>query len=146
MDAVRKRVQRGTIPYEKDPAGRVTIILDAVETLQDEVRDAPGPEADRLLEAKDETIEELRARVRRLEQDLDSRNEELRRRDHLLAAALERIPAIEAPQEPRESPESTSEASDTAEQPPSATEGRPEPTARPQEEQLSWWRRFFFGP
>ncbi len=51
VDAIRKRVQRGTIPYEKDPAGRVTIILDAVETLQDEgetvrdrVRDTPGPE------------------------------------------------------------------------------------------------------
>ena len=123
VDAVRKRVQRGTIPYEKDPAGRVTIILDTVETLQDEgetvqdkVRDTPGPGADRLLEAKNETIEELRGRVHRLEQDLDSRTEELRRRDHLLAAALERIPAIEPP-EPPQAPETVAEE-------PSGTEPR----------------------
>jgi hypothetical protein len=42
-------------------------------------------------------VEELRDRIRYLE-------EESRRKDHLLAAALERIPPIEAP----ESPESTS--------------------------------------
>jgi excisionase family DNA binding protein len=128
VDAVRKRVQRGTIPYEKDPAGRVTIILDSVEALQDKIRDTPGPQTDRLLEAKDETIEELRSRVRYLE-------EESRRKDHLLAAALERIPAIEAP-------------SDTAE-PRSSTEEQQEPTsqaqASPQEEQRSWWRRMFGG-
>jgi seryl-tRNA synthetase len=136
VDAIRKR---GTIPYEKDPAGRVTIILDAVETLQDEgetvrdwVRDTPGPGADRLLEAKDETIEELRARVRRLEQDLDTRNEELRRRDHLLAAALERIPAIEAPETVAEAPE--------------GRETPPEPAGREEAtERRSWWRRWFGG-
>ena len=144
VDAVRKRVQRGTIPYEKDPAGRVTIILDTVETLQDDgetlqddgetlqdkVQDAPGPGADRLLEAKDETIEELRGRVRRLEQDLDARTEELRRRDHLLAAALERIPAIESPETPQ--------APETVAEEPSGTSVPPEtetPSSRP-----SWWK------
>jgi excisionase family DNA binding protein len=42
VDAVRKRVQRGQIAYEKDEAGRVRIILDEgrpyrtkVRTLQD---------------------------------------------------------------------------------------------------------------
>ncbi len=144
VDAIRKRVQRGTIPYEKDSAGRVTIILDAVETLQDEgetvqdkVQDTPGPEVDRLLEAKDETIEELRARVRRLEKDLDSRSEELRRRDHLLAAALERIPAIEPPQTP-EAPESPSEEPDKVD-----TLDRPEGSQEGAERRSSWWRRFF---
>jgi hypothetical protein len=122
VDAVRKRVQRGTIPHEKDPAGRVTIILDSVEALQDKVQDTPGFGADRLLEAKDETIEELRSRVHYLE-------EESRRKDHLLAAALERIPAIEAP-------------SVTAE-PRSTTEEQQEPTSQPQEETRSWWRRMF---
>ena len=106
VDAVRKRVQRGTIPYEKDRTGRVTIILDTIDTLQDKVQDVPGPGVDRLLEAKDETIKELRDRVRYLEV-------ESRRKDHLLAAALERIPAIEAPQEATESPESAGEGSDT---------------------------------
>jgi seryl-tRNA synthetase len=141
VDAIRKRVQRGTIPYEKDPAGRVTILLDPSSTLQDEVQDRTGPSPEQLLAAKDETIEELRARVRRLEVDLDTRTEELRRRDHLLAAALERIPAIEAPETP-ESPESTGDTPDTAEAR-STTEERQEPTSRTQER--SWWRRMFGG-
>ncbi len=136
MDAVRKRVQRGTIPYEKDPAGRVTIIVDAVETLRDEgetlqdtVHDTPGPEADRLLEAKDETIEELRDRVRYLE-------EESRRKDHLLAAALERIPAIEPPETPQ--------APETAREEPGGVEDRESPQGAPEApERPSWWRRWF---
>jgi hypothetical protein len=122
VDAVRKRVQRGTIPYEKDRTGRVKIILDTIDTLQDKVQDVPEPGVDRLLEAKDETIKELRDRVRYLEVES--------RKDHLLAAALERIPAIEAPQEATESPESA--------EPRSATGEQQEPTSpRP------WWRRMF---
>jgi excisionase family DNA binding protein len=31
VDAIRKRVQRGTIPYKKDSDGRVWIVLDAVQ-------------------------------------------------------------------------------------------------------------------
>jgi hypothetical protein len=115
VDAIRKRVQRGTIEHEKEPAGRVWILLDASSTIRDEVQDATGHEGDadhagrgrgqdQLLEAKDETIEELRDRVRYLE-------EESRRKDHLLAAALERIPAIEAP-EPRGSAETATESAD----------------------------------
>lgn len=131
VDAVRKRVQRGTIPYEKDPTGRVTIILDTIDTLQDEAQDVPVPGVDQLLEAKDETIKELRDRVRYLEV-------ESRRKDHLLAAALERIPTIEAPQEAPEAPESAGEGSGTSSVPRSTTEGPQEQTSpRP------WWRRMF---
>jgi hypothetical protein len=146
VDAVRKRVQRGTIEHEKDQAGRVRIILDSPDnasTLQDESPDATG-QTDALIAAKDETIEELRGRVRRLEREVDTRNEEIRRRDHLLAAALERIPAIEAPGDPSE-----------AQGPPESPEPQPgtvaptDPGARPHEEvpqepqRVSWWRRMF---
>ena len=52
---------------------------------------------DALLEAKDETIADLRDRVAFLERQLESRVEEIRRRDHIIAALTERIPpAIEA--------------------------------------------------
>jgi hypothetical protein len=122
MDAVRKRVQRGTIEHEKDQAGRVRIILDSPDnasTLQDESPDITG-RADALIAAKDETIQELRGQVQRLEREVDTRNEEIRRRDHLLAAALERIPAIEAPQEASEAAETVEEAPEGAE-PRSAT-------------------------
>ncbi len=77
-------------------------------TLQDERPDTAG-QADALIAAKDETIEELRGQVRRIEREVDTRNEEIRRRDHLLAAAPERIPAIEAPQEASEAYEAADE-------------------------------------
>jgi Tfp pilus assembly protein FimV len=140
VDAVRKRVQRGTIEHEKDQAGRVRIILDSPDnasTLQDESPDTTG-QADALIAAKDETIEELRDRVRRLEREVDTRNEEIRRRDHLLAAALERIPAIEAPQEASEDAETVEEEPDR-ERPRSATGGAQGGAQRP------WWRRIIGG-
>jgi excisionase family DNA binding protein len=134
VDAIRKRVQRGTIDHEKDRAGRVRIILDSQDdasTLQDERPDITG----QLLAAKDETIEELRGRVRRLEHELDVRNEEIRRRDHLLAAALERIPELEAPKEPQNQPESAENRSDRGTPPQEPERG----TERP------WWRRLWGG-
>ena len=113
VDAVRKRVQRWQIAHEKYGAGRVWIILycpDNASTVQDESPENTG-QADALIAAKDETIEELRDRVRRFEREVDTRNEEIRRRDQLLAAALERIPAIEAPQEATEATETVEEVS-----------------------------------
>ena len=123
VDAVRKRVQRGTIEHEKDRAGRVRIILDSPDnasTLQDASPDSTG-QANALIAAKDETIQELRGRVQRLEREVDTRNEEIRRRDHLLAAALERIPALEAPQDAPEAAETIEETSDKVE--PRSAEG-----------------------
>jgi len=141
VDAVRKRVQRGTIEHEKDAAGRVRILLDSPDnasTLRDERPDTTG-QASALVAAKDETIEELRDRVRRLERELDTRNEEIRRRDHLLAAALERMPALEAPVEPRESPTPPPEASE-------GTTPQPERVASEEPAQCRpWWRRMFGG-
>ncbi len=109
---MRKRVQRGTIEHEKDQAGRVRILLDSPDnasTIQDQRRDTTGQPEANFLEAKDETIEELRERVRSLERQLDARQEEIRRRDILLANLVERVPQLEAPAGPseaRESPQS----------------------------------------
>jgi hypothetical protein len=65
-----------------------------------------------LLDAKDQTIADLRDRVAFLERQLEGRGEEIRRRDHIFAALTERIPpAIEAPdhEKPTRTPESTAE-------------------------------------
>jgi hypothetical protein len=72
-----------------------------------------------------------------LERELEIREEEARRKDHLLAAALERIPAIEAPAEPREARDTASESADKGDVPPEPQE----PVQR-----RSWLSRFFFGP
>lgn len=113
VDAVRKRIARGTLESEKGADGKVYVWLD--DALDAE---APRSDTDRLISTLEEQL--------RLEREAHA---EARR---LLAAALERIPpqleAPTAPSEPRESPETSP-----------STPGPPEePT-----EERSWWRRVF---
>jgi uncharacterized small protein (DUF1192 family) len=120
-EAVRTRLSRGTLRSVRDQ-GRVYVLLD---------RDMTQPNTDR---TNDQTalVDELRERVAFLEAELKIRTEENRRKDHLLAAALERIPAIE----PSESPE-TVEGEPNRAEPRSATGGTQDGAQRP------WWRRVF---
>lgn len=116
QDAVRQRVRRNTIEHERTEDGRVYVYL-----TEEDAQPNAVPYA-----VQKAQLEELRDRVRYLE-------EESRRKDHLLAAALERIPpAITAPSEPRESPVTASEE-------PGGVEDRGEEDRRP------WWRRVFGG-
>jgi hypothetical protein len=121
VDAVRKRVKRGTLESEKDADGRLYVFIDA-----DLDAGAPRSDTDRLISTLEEQL--------RLEREAHA---EARR---LLAAALERIPpqleAPTAPSEPRESP-------DTSSEPRPSTTGSPEPE-RPSEPR-PWWRRVFGG-
>lgn len=125
VDAIRSRVKRGSIDHVRE-GGRVYIMLGGAQhaTSRDQGTDRDTAQATEAGPGnRDDLVEELRDRVRYLEV-------ESRRKDHLLAAALERIPAIEAPQEATESPESA--------EPRSATGEQQEPTSpRP------WWRRMF---
>jgi hypothetical protein len=123
VDAIRKRVQQDTITHEKDSDGRVWIFLDTDRTRQDTDRDMAGHRQDHepsaLISAKDETISTLREQLQAERQA----HAEARR---LLAAALERIPAIEAPQEPPEDAETVEEAPEGAEPHSAAEEARDE--------------------
>jgi excisionase family DNA binding protein len=124
VDAVRMRVRRGSLQSEKDPDGRVYVWVD-----EDSSETKPGldSEPSMLTSAKDETIYIL---TQQLEAERQAHAEARR----LLAAALERIPAIEAPPEARESPETVEEEPERAEPRP-ATGGAQEGARRP------WWRR-----
>ena len=116
-EAVRARINRGTLPKEKDKDGTVYVRLDADRTHTNGRTngDHTAPDSLAFQLMKDE-IAFLRA--------------ELERKDHLLARALERIPpAIEAPPDERGSFVK-------------ATEGAEEGTDR-EGERRSWWRRFF---
>ena len=145
MDAVRKRVQRGTIEHEKDQAGRVRIILDSPDdtsTLQDESPDTTR-QPDALIAAKDETIEEQRARIAYLERQVEEEREARRRADTILAqlsaANAEQartIRAIEAPQE-------AADAAETVEQEPQGGQPRPAAPGAQEGVQRPWWRRVF---
>ncbi len=104
-----------------------------------------------LLEAKDEIIADLRDRVAFLERQLEDRAEEIRRRDHIMAALTERIaPAIEPPEHEKPPRARESTAEEPARVAPSGAGGpqtgseRPRDTAqRSVRESLRriWWKR-----
>ena len=124
VDAIRKRVQRGTIDHEKAEDGRVWILLDADRTYHDTDQDETGRQpADRT----DLLIAELQDRVRSLEES----NRENRR---IIAALTQRIPAIEAPTDAPGSSESASAGEGSGAIPPD----QDAPAQR-----RSWWREFF---
>lgn len=80
-DAVRQRIRRDTIEYEKTEDGRYYAYLTKDDGRRDGVQDAV---------------------VDRLKDENEFLRQELERKDHLLAMALERIPALEeAPEAPR---------------------------------------------
>jgi hypothetical protein len=120
-EAVRNRLSRGTLDSAKED-GTVYVLLDAdrARHTDDVSHDIPG-DAEALISAKDETI-------RVLGEQLEAEREasaELRR---IVAGLVQRVPELEAPAEPRESPVAPSEES-------GGGEDRGEPERR------SWWRR-----
>ena len=118
-EAVRKRVQRGTLPSDVGEDGRRYVYLDAVG-------DAWPPGGGDRHDPREELIATLR-------DQLESEREANRENRRIIAALASRIPEIEGPREEQESPESVREE-------PTSTSPPPEPqeeTSRP------WWRRWF---
>jgi hypothetical protein len=135
VDAIRKRVQRDTIAYEKDADGRVWILLDTDRPRHDTGQDTTGQRQDALLSAKDETIGELRARIASLERSLEEERQARRRADTIMAQLTSRIPELPA----ASSPEAAESPVTASEEPGS---GPPVPGGA---ERRSWWRRMFGG-
>jgi excisionase family DNA binding protein len=160
-DAIRKRIQRGTLPHEKTDEGQVFVWVDtAQDTTEDAYRDVSR---DALLEAKDETISAL-------QEQLAQANERDRENRRIIAALTSRIPAIEAPQESRDPPSGATPQPGRVEPQP-AVEGTRGEDSSPLEAQEShemhmpevhsgplprdrrsqtpserpWWRRLFEG-
>jgi hypothetical protein len=109
-EAVRQRIKRGTLPTEKDAYGTVFVLLDAART-----RPSADSTTDRTLmqgqlDSMQGQLDSMQEQITFLRAELVTRNEELRRKDHIIAALTERIPHIEAPREPRDDPETPAEA------------------------------------
>jgi hypothetical protein len=130
VDAVRMRLRRGSLDSEKDPDGRVYVLVDGDSS---ETKLRLNGESSALISAKDETI-------RVLTEQLQAERQAHAEARRLLAAALERIPPqLEAPQESLGAPETAAEGREGAE-PRSGTAGTQEGA-----EPRSWWRRMFGG-
>src|SRR5918998_4284479 len=143
-DAVRSRMRRGKLRREEGEYGTVYVLLDAKDAHDDghpTAEDGHGtgtPTGGNSRETVEDgpLVGELRERVRSLETQLDHERQANRENRRLLAAALERIPAIEAGDE-RDTPVTDSEGTD-----------RGKETSEQQEDvqRRSWLYRFFFGP
>jgi len=120
--AVRMRVKRGTLPSTRE-GGRLYVLLNV----------DPTPEPERPHDGTHDRTSEL---IDTLREQLEAERQAHAEARRLLAAALERIPAIEAPSEPRESPE-------TVEEQPERAEPRSVTVESQESVQRSWWRRVF---
>ena len=143
VDAVRQRIKRGKLERAEaddptDPRVYVWLDLDRTESRHKvEVEEEPANGNGVAL------VESLQAQVGHLLRELEIRNEELRRKDHLLAAAIERIPPqLEAPK-PQNGYPAAAGVGEGPQQPRSATGSAQE--AAQGSEKRSWWRRAFGG-
>jgi excisionase family DNA binding protein len=149
-DAIRKRIQRGTIEHDKDPDGRVFVYLDAT---QDAAKDSwtektsyasthDATEDTSYVEIVDvlrDQVEYLRGVIEARDRELEARAEELRRKDTIIMSLTQRIPELSqiSSQEPRNGSESAAGVDPRG-------ESSQQPTKTPHtDEQQSWWRRFF---
>ena len=117
-EAIRQRIRRGTIEYEQDENDKYYVYLQSTEGVENNVHNNTNAD-----------YAALQDHIETLKRELEQRNEELRRKDHLLAAALERIPALE---------ENPPEARDSSVKAAEGESGTPTP-----QDASPWWRRFF---
>jgi flagellar motility protein MotE (MotC chaperone) len=127
VDAIRSRVKRGTIAHERK-GGRVYVLLG-----DDESRPGYDQHTDQGARESEDRTAELIATLREQLQAERQAHAEARR---IIAGLVERIPAIEAPQE-------ASEASETIEEEPERAEPRPAKVESQETVQRPWWRRVF---
>jgi excisionase family DNA binding protein len=150
-DAVRKRIQRGSMRHEKAKDGRVYVWVNAA---QDTTQDEPDTSRDEYRDkAQDDRVEDLREQVAYLRRQLDEEREARRRADLILgqlsqanAEQARTIRAIEAPaaDEPAEDAESVEEEPEST-SPQSSAGGAQTATPRPQGGTLRGWRRRLLG-
>jgi hypothetical protein len=135
VEAVRKRVKRGTLASEKGADGRRYVYLDAAPDASDPQAEGEGFSSPLVAEMRDR-IESLESQLR----EERRANDENRR---LLAAALERIPAIEAPASPG-SPTASESPQEGHQEEGSEGSGPGEESERLRTapERAPWWRRW----
>jgi hypothetical protein len=133
--AVRSRIKRGTLPTVRE-GGNVYVVLGGSTSEANQsahVSEPPDEPPD-----QSELVESLQDQVAYLRELLESEREAGRRKDHLLAAALERIPAIEPPAEKPSEPQGRSEG---ASEDVSGGEEAPPRDAEEPRRRRTWWRR-----
>ena len=147
-EAVRMRLKRGTLTSTKI-GGTVYVLLEGPnerpkvksnsrpnDRTNGRPNSRPNVEAAPVLANLQEHNADLRDQVEHLRRELDTRNEELRRKDTILMAMTQRIPELEPASESPQSSVTAEERKDKGQQVPEDQDG-------PQHR--SWWRRLIEG-
>jgi len=140
--AVRKRIQRGTIQYDKDEDGRVYVYVDPPDNGVDPKvnGNSTGDNTDTYT-----LTEALREQIDQLRRDVEDWKEEARRKDTIIMSLTQRIPELEAPREAPHASETDAEASEG----PSPRSDTVEPQEGAQETEETarrpWWIRILGG-
>jgi hypothetical protein len=127
-DAVRSRIKRGTLATVRE-GGRVFVVLGGSDRPNAQAQPTSVPSEDRL-------YQEMQARIRYLESQVEEEREARRRADTLLARLMDRLPELEAP-----SSEATPGEPETAAQEPEREEPRSDIPGAQEGAQRPWWRR-----
>src|SRR5215212_10645602 len=114
-EAVRMRIKRGTLRSERQ-GGRVFVLLGQTQPTEQPTDRPDEPNA---------LISQMQGRIDSLERQLEEAADRDRENRRIIAALTSRIPAIEAPQEASDAPETVEEVPERAE-PRSATGGAQE--------------------
>ncbi len=139
VDAIRARIKRETIEHVRE-GGRVYVILgtDQDDTSHDQdhaqYSDQGSAQPETGPAYRDELVEELRDRVRALEEA----NRENRR---IIAGLIQRVPELEPPREEPHGPETDAETSEGVDAPTGQVDR--ETGVQRRRAERSWWRRFF---
>jgi hypothetical protein len=137
-EAVRARINRGTLQKEKDEHGTVYVRMDAARTHPDGRTDGDATGVHTPL-PESKAFQLMQDQIDYLRDQLAEEREARRRADTIIAQLTQanatlagRVPELEAPDRARESPETAFEGADGGES--------SEPVS-----QRSWWRRIFGG-
>ena len=148
-DAVRKRIQRGSVDHEKGKDGRIYVYLEAAQDMTQDATEDTSQDASEggLVEVLRDQVEYLRNVIEVRDRELKARTEEIHRRDVIISQLAQRIPELP----PAEREEESSEAHESADSSPEGEEARTEQadlqasSQHPQEQKRSWWKRIFGG-
>jgi hypothetical protein len=133
QDAVRKRIARGTIPHDRDGAGRVYVYLSLSETVHKTDQDARVDEASKTVQDR---------YVRSLEDQIAFLRRELERKDAILLNLSNKIPELEPPESPQtveEEPERAETGRTAGEVQESAASPQLRGRWRAPVDKLPWW-------
>jgi excisionase family DNA binding protein len=147
-DAIRKRIQRGTLEHDKDPDGRVYVYVDVSSAASQDGHDN-GVSRDKAKDAaqdapQDALLVSLQDQVDYLRSVLQEERDARRRADMIIAqlsqanaSLADRVPELEAPRAGEGADRGSATGTPGSRTP--VDDGAPQSGS----ERRSWWREFF---